>query len=113
MLVAEVVDTAPSSLATHVALEFDDGGVTIQPLLLNPKDALRLRLVACEPIGDVTASARIAGIQDIERREAVAPEQQQAANPSARIAAAAVGVGGVLALVTLVIATVVALLTRT
>lgn len=69
VLNAEILETIPMSLKdrAEASLELENGKVRFEPLLLNARDCITIRVLLAGFNGDLNVIARIAGVQQIPR----------------------------------------------
>ncbi len=66
ILEALVTDAIPNPLRDKISISWDKGSVLIQPVLLNSKDAITLKVLLTQFSGEIIADARIAGVTQIK-----------------------------------------------
>jgi hypothetical protein len=66
ILTVEILEDSPTDLLANVS--YDDSSIQIDPLLLNEKDSVNLRVLVSKPQNAITVRGRIAGVRKIEDR---------------------------------------------
>lgn len=66
VLEAIVLGTRPETIKNNVSINYEQNYLAIQPMLLNGKDAITLKILVSQYTGKTNVDARIAGIKQIK-----------------------------------------------
>ena len=67
VLEAEIAETMPISIKSRTSITMDTKTITLEPLLLNSKDSITLKVLLTQFNGEISVDARIAGIKQVSR----------------------------------------------
>jgi hypothetical protein len=75
LLRAKIENTSPKDIKPSI--EFNNSELKIAPLLLNPKDKMRISIISSENSPEFTPASRISGISAIEMIDNTTPSKQE------------------------------------